>query len=186
MITSVDRLIFVRSISIFSQLRDDFLVRLASAMDELAFPEGHTIFTHGQEGQSLYIIVEGRVKVHIGDRILAELGKGKCFGEMAVFDSEPRSASVTTLEYCECLMLTQQQLYEAIEETPGIAVNIIRLLSRRIRELNQQNNAAASPATQPAPIAEAPSPNGQSHPVLSNRAWNTRAVRRLNPGTSRS
>ncbi len=59
---------------------------------------------------------------------------------MAVLDAEPRSASVTTLEQCECLMLTQQQLYEAIEETPGIAVNIIRLLSRRIRELNQKIN----------------------------------------------
>ncbi|MGL4377014.1 MAG: transcriptional regulator, partial [Microcoleaceae cyanobacterium] len=55
-------------------------------------------------------------------------------------DAEPRSASITTLEPCECLMLTQMQLYDAIDETPGIAVNIIRLLSRRIRELNQKLN----------------------------------------------
>ena len=53
---------------------------------------------------------------------------------------EPRSASVTTIEPCQCLMLTQQQLYDAIDDTPGIAVNIIRLLSRRIRELNQDIN----------------------------------------------
>ncbi|MBE9042485.1 Crp/Fnr family transcriptional regulator, partial [Oscillatoriales cyanobacterium LEGE 11467] len=57
-----------------------------------------------------------------------------------LFDAEPRSASVTTLDRCECLMLTQQQLYDAIDETPGIAVNIIRLLSRRTRELNQKLN----------------------------------------------
>jgi CRP-like cAMP-binding protein len=59
---------------------------------------------------------------------------------MSVFDAEPRSASVTTLEPCACLVLTQQQLYDAIDETPGIAVNVIRLLSRRIRELNQDLN----------------------------------------------
>lgn len=137
---TVDRLLFVRKVPIFQELRDDFLVRLASIMEELRFPAKHTIFTQGEEGRSLYILVSGRVRVHIGNRELARLDQGACFGEMAVLDAEPRSASVTTLEQCECLMLTQQQLYEAIEETPGIAVNIIRLLSRRIRELNQKIN----------------------------------------------
>ncbi|MBD1923232.1 Crp/Fnr family transcriptional regulator [Microcoleus sp. FACHB-831] len=141
MLTSVERLLFVRGVPIFQELRDDFLVRLASVMDELSYPAQHTIFTEGQEGRSLYIVVSGRVRVHIGDRQLAQLDQGATFGEMSLFDAEPRSASVTTLESCECLMLTQQQLYDAIDETPGIAVNIIRLLSRRIRELNQKINA---------------------------------------------
>jgi CRP-like cAMP-binding protein len=137
---TVDRLLFVRKVPVFTELRDDFLVRLASIMEELSFPAKYTIFTQGEEGRSLYILVSGRVRVHIGNRDLAQLEQGTCFGEMAVFDAEPRSASVTTLEACECLMLTQQQLYEAIEETPGIAVNMIRLMSRRIRELNQKNS----------------------------------------------
>ncbi len=140
MLTSVERLLFVRGVPIFQELRDDFLVRLASVMDELSFPAQHIIFTEGQEGRSLYIVISGRVRVHIGDRDLAQLEQGTCFGEMSLFDAEPRSASVTTLESCECLMLTQQQLYDAIDETPGIAVNIIRLLSRRIRELNHKVN----------------------------------------------
>ncbi|WP_206603030.1 Crp/Fnr family transcriptional regulator [Leptolyngbya ohadii] len=109
-------------------------------MEQLAFPAKQTIFTQGEEGRSLYVLVSGRVQVHIGDRELARLEQGACFGEMAVFDAEPRSASVTTLEHCECLMLTQQQLYDAIEETPGIAINIVRLMSRRIRHLNQKLN----------------------------------------------
>ncbi|MBE9183103.1 cyclic nucleotide-binding domain-containing protein [Oculatella sp. LEGE 06141] len=153
MLTSVDRLLFVRGVPIFNELRDDFLVRLASIMDELSFPAKHTIFTQGQEGRSLYIIVSGRVRVHIGDRELAKLGEGACFGEMSLFDAEPRSATITTLEPCECLILTQQQLYEAIDETPGIAVNIIRLLSRRIRELNQKIDARQDRAdSQPLPL----------------------------------
>jgi CRP-like cAMP-binding protein len=72
---------------------------------------------------------------------------------MSLFDAEPRSATITTLEPCECLMLTQQQLYEAIDETPGIAVNIIRLLSRRIRELNiKLNNQGEGGARRIPPI----------------------------------
>ena len=141
MLTSVERLLFVRAVPIFQELRDDFLVRLASVMDELSFPANHTIFTQGQEGRSLYIVVSGSVRVHLSDRELAQLKQGACFGEMSLFDAEPRSASVTTLEPCACLMLTQLQLYDAIDETPGIAINIIRLLSRRIRELNNKLNA---------------------------------------------
>jgi CRP-like cAMP-binding protein len=140
MLTSVERLLFVRGVPIFKELRDDFLVRLASIMEELSFPPRHTIFQKGEQGQSLYVLVQGNVKVHIDRKEIQRLTKGDAFGEMALFDSEPRSASVTTLEACDCLMLTQKQLYEAIDETPGIAVNIIRLLSRRIRELNDRLN----------------------------------------------
>lgn len=141
MLTSVDRLLFVRRVPIFKELRDDFIVRLASVMNELSYPANYGIFKQGEEGRSLYIVVSGRVKVHIGDTKLAEVEQGKYFGEMAVFDTEPRSASVTTLEPCECLELTQEQLYDAIEETPEIAVNIIRELSRLVRRLNDNMNA---------------------------------------------
>ncbi|WP_315789383.1 cyclic nucleotide-binding domain-containing protein [Fischerella sp. JS2] len=141
MLTTVERLLFVRRVPIFKELRDDFIVRLASVMDELSFPGHYTIFNEGDEGRSLYIVVSGKVKVHIGKQQLAIFPKGESFGEMAVFDAQPRSASATTLEACECLELTQEQLYEAIDETPEIAVNIIGILSRRIRELNDKMNA---------------------------------------------
>ncbi|MGB3491671.1 MAG: cyclic nucleotide-binding domain-containing protein [Elainellaceae cyanobacterium] len=151
MLTKLDRLLFVRGVPLFAELRDDFLIRLATVMDELTFAPNQTIFRQGERGQSLYILVSGRVKVHIGDRTLIELPQGSCFGEMAVFDAEPRSASISTLERCECLLLTQQQLYEAVDEMPGIAVNLIRLLSRRIRDLNQSLNEAGQKASSSLP-----------------------------------
>ncbi|MFZ1024759.1 MAG: cyclic nucleotide-binding domain-containing protein [Limnoraphis robusta] len=154
MLTSVERLLFVRGVPIFQELRDDFLVRLASVMDELSFPTDHNIFTEGQEGRSLYIVVSGRVRVHIGDRELTKMGQGACFGEMSLFDAEPRSASVSTLEPCDCLMLTQMQLYDAIDETPGIAINIIRMLSRRVRELNLKSNAQTSSVSDGVKLAQ--------------------------------
>jgi CRP-like cAMP-binding protein len=137
MLNSFERLLLIRGVPIFRELRDDFLVRLASIMDERSFMVKDRILKEGEEGRSLYVIAAGLVQVHIGDRELAQLKKGDFFGEMSLFDAEPRSASVTALEACDCLILTQQQLYEAIDETPGIALNIIRILSRRIRELNQ-------------------------------------------------
>lgn len=144
MLSSFERLLFIRRVSIFQELRDEFLVKLASAMDELSFPTQHNIFQQGEEGRSLYIVVSGRVKVHIGERDLAKLEEGAIFGEMSLFDAEPRSASVTTLEPSECLTLNQLQLIDAIEETPEIAVNITRSLSRRVRDLNAKLNAVTA------------------------------------------
>jgi len=151
MLTSVHRLLFIRGVPIFKELRDDFLVRLASVMEEVSFGKGETVIIEGQEGRALYILVSGRLNVELNQQKLAELETGACFGEMSVFDAEPRSASVITLEPCDCLVLTQQQLYDAIEETPDIAVNIIRLLSRRIRELNQELNQHKQAASPPPP-----------------------------------
>lgn len=154
MLNSVERLLFIRNVPMFKELRDDFLVRLASVMDEVFYDSNYTIITEGQEGRSMYIVVSGRVSVHIGGQEVAQLKQDECFGEMSVFDAEPRSASVTTLEPCACLVLTQQQLYDAIDETPGIAVNVIRLLSRRIRELNQDLNQVKQQLTQPSPFPQ--------------------------------
>lgn len=179
MLSSVKRLLFVRGVPIFQELRDDFLIRLASIMDELSFPANHRIFTQGEEGRSLYIVISGRVQVHIGDKELAQLDAGACFGEMALFDAEPRSASVTTIAPCNCLVLTQQQLYEAIDETPGIAVNVIAMLSRRVRELNQKLNEAeqrlarsAQAATQPISYVVHSTPNPASVSVTNGGAAN--------------
>ncbi|AKG23762.1 Crp/Fnr family transcriptional regulator [Calothrix sp. 336/3] len=141
MLTTVERLLFVRRVPIFKELRDDFIVRLAAVMNELSFSSNYTIFKAGDEGRSLYIVISGKVRIHIEQQQLAVFTKGESFGEMAVFDSQPRSASATTTEACECLELTQEQLYDAIDETPEIAVNIIGILSRRIRELNDKINS---------------------------------------------
>jgi CRP/FNR family transcriptional regulator, cyclic AMP receptor protein len=133
MLNRIDRLLLVRGVPIFQELRLDFLTRLASIMNEIVVPHGKAIFEEGQEGRSLYIVISGKVRVHVGSKELTILEKGSCFGEMSLFDAEPRSASVTAITDCSCLVLTQQQLYEAINETPDIAINIICFLSSRIR-----------------------------------------------------
>lgn len=138
MLNSFERLLLVREVPIFKELRDDFLVRLASIMKEESFAAQNTIFSEGQEGLSMYVIVAGKVRLYRGNQKLDDLTKGGFFGEMALFDAEPRSASVIVLEPCDCLVLTQQQLYEAIDETPEIALNLIKILSRRIRRSNQK------------------------------------------------
>ncbi|MCS6781697.1 MAG: cyclic nucleotide-binding domain-containing protein [Gloeomargarita sp. SKYBB_i_bin120] len=133
-----DRLMFLREVPIFRGIDDyDFLRDLAVEMVELRFQAGETIFERGDVGQLLYILSEGQVKIHIGDVELARLEAGAYFGEMSLFDSEPRSASVTALTPCTCLCLSHSQMQEAILNNPAIALNIIQNLCQRIRRLNQ-------------------------------------------------
>ncbi|MGI0491292.1 cyclic nucleotide-binding domain-containing protein [Alkalinema pantanalense CENA528] len=159
MLNLFDRLLLVRGVPIFEELREDFLIRLVPVMEEEIFEAKQPIIRQGEEGSSMFIIASGQVKVHIGDQELKRLGREEFFGEMALFDSESRSASVTALERCVCLELTQQQLYSAIDETPGIALNLIRILSGRIRKLNQEINElrgssnGANPKAMPREVA---------------------------------
>ncbi|HEY9617601.1 MAG TPA: cyclic nucleotide-binding domain-containing protein, partial [Microcoleaceae cyanobacterium] len=72
MLNSFQRLLFIREVPVFKELRDEFLARLAAVMDELSFPANHTIFTKGQEGRSLYVVVSGRVRVHIANQEIVQ------------------------------------------------------------------------------------------------------------------
>ena len=139
MLNLFDRLLLVRKVDIFQELREDFLIRLVPVMDERVFSPRQPIFKQNEEGQSMFIVAKGRVNIHLDSRVLKEHEPEGFFGEMSLFDSEMRSASATAMDVdTVCLELTQQQVFTAIEETPGIALNIIRILSRRIRELNRE------------------------------------------------
>jgi CRP-like cAMP-binding protein len=113
-------------------------------MEERAYPVKGMIFRQGDPGQSLYIVAAGQVSVHIGQQELVRLDRGDFLGEMSLFDTEPRSATVTAITPCTCLELTQSQLYEAINETPEMALKLIGILSSRIRELNLENHELRS------------------------------------------
>lgn len=142
MMLSQENLQLLQEVPIFRDIeREKSLSKLALNLEEVQFPAGHTIFKQGKLGPALYILVSGAVEVHLGGLRLAKLGKGAYFGEMSLFDSEPHSASVTTLERCKCLVLTQAQIYRAIKENPDIGVNIIRVLSKRVRLLSQHVSA---------------------------------------------
>ena len=95
MITTVEKVLFLKSIDLFRALPGEELAQIAEIAEEQPFAFGDQVFTEGEPGDALYLVVEGTVKVHQGGKQLAQLGPRDVFGEMAVLDSEPRSATVT-------------------------------------------------------------------------------------------
>ncbi len=106
------------------------------------FQPGQVLCREGEAGKELYFIQEGRVKVsrmiHGKEVILAELGSNSIVGEMAVIDQGPRSASVVALEPTKVMAMSPQKLNTIFRTAPDIAVTIIKLLSTKLREANNQ------------------------------------------------
>jgi len=143
LMSDANRLQFLRKVPIFTRITSEaFLEQLATNLDEVIFTSSQTIFTQGEEGHLLYILVEGKIKIHIEDFPLAQLEPVAYFGEMALLDSQPRSASAIAVSESKCLVLTSEQVYQAIESSPSVSLNIIRVLCQRVRKLNRMFGAS--------------------------------------------
>lgn len=137
MMLSQSNLQRLQEVPIFREIEQQKLLsQIAANLEEVELAAGHTIFKQGETGSLLYIVVSGTIQVHIGGLQLAKLGPGDYFGEMSLFDPEPHSASVTTLEVSKCLVLTQQLIYQVIKSSPEMGLNVIRILCQRVRKLN--------------------------------------------------
>lgn len=123
------------SVPLFSQLKKGDLKRLGKAVVQRTFRQGEKIVEEGELASSFFVILKGRVEVTKGGKRLNVLGPGQFFGEMALLDGYPRVATVTTLEDTECLVLTRWHFTAELRTNPKIAINMLPVLSKRIREL---------------------------------------------------
>ncbi len=133
MISTVEKVLFLKSIDLFSQIPGEDLTDVALIATEENRDSGEEIFAEGETGDALYLVIDGKVRVHKQDRVIAELGQRECFGEMAILDSAPRSATVTTLRECTLLKITREDFQDIMTEKPDIAMGIIRVLTARLR-----------------------------------------------------
>jgi HEAT repeat protein len=140
MLLTLEKVIILKTLSTFSQIPDEILAEIASRLEELSISESETLFEKGDYGDSMYIIVEGEVRVHDGERTLNYLGERDVFGEMAILDPAPRVASITATKETRLLRLNQEPLYELMSERTEVAQGIIRVLSRHLRDRVQDIN----------------------------------------------
>jgi CRP-like cAMP-binding protein len=132
-VLTIEKVLILRSVSIFSRVPDDMLVELATVAEETTRAAGKEVFTQGDMGTSLYIVVQGRVRVHRDGRDLALLGEREVFGELAALDPEPRSATVTAVEETLLFQIDRDALYELLAEYVEVAQGIIQVLCQRLR-----------------------------------------------------
>jgi CRP/FNR family transcriptional regulator, cyclic AMP receptor protein len=129
-------------IPLFEGLSEAELDIVAQRVRQRRYKDGDTIFHRNDPGIALYVICDGKVKIHNetpdgADCIIAILNEGEFFGELAVIDGEERSADATTLEPTELLMLTKDDLHDIIHRYPRISVHLLETLAGRLRRTTE-------------------------------------------------
>jgi len=124
------------SIPLFSSCSNRDLQKIARASDEISIDEERVLVEQGAIGHECFVIIEGNAVVKRGNRRVADLGPGDHFGELALFDGGPRTASVIAETDMKVLVLGQREFAGLLDEVPGLAHKVMANLARQIRELD--------------------------------------------------
>jgi CRP/FNR family cyclic AMP-dependent transcriptional regulator len=101
------------------------------------FKAGTTIFRQGEEAHELFVIKSGEVRIQIGNRTVSEFSADHIFGEMALIDNEPRSASAIAVTDVELVPVSEKQFLFLVGQTPYFALKVMRVLAQRLRATNK-------------------------------------------------
>ena len=132
----------LNGIAIFENLSDEDMRFLTERAAVRSYPKGAIVVNEGDDGNSLFVIQSGSVKAYLSDDtgkevVLSTQGPGEYFGDLALFDDAPRSASVAALEPCKLMVISKAQLREALAARPEIALALLKGLALRVRTLTE-------------------------------------------------
>lgn len=134
-------------VELFAGLKPQALRLIAEVASEETFSTGTKIFSHGEVGDKLYVIVEGKIRISrevagMGEEALAVLSAGQAFGEMALLDESPRSADAKAHERCRLLSISKERFDDLLFMHKDLAYevlwSIVRMMVRRLRETSDK------------------------------------------------
>jgi CRP-like cAMP-binding protein len=127
---------------LFRHLTYQELVRVMNIVDVRAFAAGERVIAEGDEGDQMFIVLVGSVRVHSGDAKIAVLGSGQHFGEMALVDKVPRSASVTSEDAAKLMVLRRRDFFDLVRKDHDVAVKLLwaflGVLTERLRRTSRE------------------------------------------------
>ncbi|KRE60835.1 Crp/Fnr family transcriptional regulator [Nostocoides sp. Soil756] len=131
----------VRKAPLFSPLDEAAAESLIATMSSSRLERGDVLFHEGDQGDRLYVIAEGKIKLGRTssdgrENLLAILGPGEMFGELSLFDPGPRTATATAVAETQLVSMGHEQLKEFLAQRPGVALTLLSALARRLRRTN--------------------------------------------------
>lgn len=108
-------------------------------------PRGQTIFSTGDHGHVMYVVMTGVVDIFVGDEKVERAEVGSLLGEMALISDEPRTATAIAVTDCDLVTIDTQQFYSLVQQAPPFATKVMKVMADRLRRMNQRMlNAAAA------------------------------------------
>ena len=142
---TLEKILFLQGVEIFSNLSIEELQKIALITENEQYSDNEYLFRQGDPGNYAYIIVSGQVELFFEtdkrvQQPLMTLGEGACFGEMALLDGEPRSAGARTVTESIISRISRSDFIQTIGQHPAMALGIIAQLTYRIRTTNSRAN----------------------------------------------
>lgn len=140
---------FLRRVPLLAELDDAELKRLAGDLKRRTYTAGQPIFFQGDPGNAIYIIASGQVRIYVhgedGQEVSVVIyGPGDLFGEMALLDRQPRSATATAMEDAVLLAMSADDFYRHLRQSHQLALNLMMALSTRLRETTEAIESLAT------------------------------------------
>jgi CRP/FNR family transcriptional regulator, cyclic AMP receptor protein len=133
-----DQIEYLGNVPLFSSCSKKELKALQSLCDRVDVPAGKELVRQGTTGYECFVLLTGTADVAINGRFVTSLGPGAYFGELALLDKQPRSATVTASSASSLLVLGPRQFSTALESFPGLAQKMLAGLAQRLREANSR------------------------------------------------
>lgn len=132
----------VRRAPLFTALDDAAAASLRASMETIRLPKGSTLFSEGDPGDHLYVIVEGKLKLGTSsgdgrENLLSILGPGEMFGELSLFDAGPRTSTATAVTDVRLLSLGHDKVIPWVTQHPQVALDLLERLAQRLRRTNE-------------------------------------------------
>jgi CRP-like cAMP-binding protein len=126
-----------KSVPLFRGLEDPELKAIMNLSKEMSFRTGDTIVKEGDAGLGFYVIVDGQAEVRHKGRKVADLRRGSFFGEMSLFDDQPRSADVIAVEPTRCQVLLRWNFWSLISKNKKVVRGLFAEMARRLRSTDR-------------------------------------------------
>ncbi len=147
MYTTIEKVLFLQRVPILSRISGEELLGLARTAEVLTFPHGDVIFRQGDLGAALYFVISGTVSLRVEGKEVARLGEDEVFGEASILDREARAATAITEEPVELLRVSADDFNAAAQDTVEIAMGVLQVLNRRLREADVRLSKAEEELT---------------------------------------
>lgn len=131
----------LKRIPLFSKLGKRELERVAQLADEVDVLDGRTLTAQGERGNEFFLVIEGKVSVERDGRTLATLGAGDFFGEIALIDGRPRTATTRAEGNARLLVVGHREFHSLLSEVPSAQLGVLQALAERVRHLDPEEPA---------------------------------------------
>jgi len=141
MLTVIEKVLFLQDVDIFEHVTNEDLSHIAVVAHEVRFETGEEIYKEGDFSDSMYMVLEGKVKIHIGDSLVMIQNLKDVFGAWSLFDDEVRLVSATVFEDCLLLRIDKEDMIEILADHVGITEGILKAMAKRLHSVARRVGA---------------------------------------------